>query len=675
MRGSDLLARWRAALLADGHSLPALGVREGRILRANAAARTLFDQPVDGTTVETLFEAGSRSKVGTFLRDGRTGATTEAQVVHGAGPPCAVTLLLLDFPPEQLLLVTGGMAYSAEQENKLISTYAELANVAREVSIARECEHRRRAELEDIDRASRAVHEAAASVPQGDMSAVLSVIALQAQLLTRADYVALGIGTDESHPFDSWVFLGVSPQDAHAVGRFPRPVGLLGRVARDGETIRTDDLRRHVDFEGMPPGHPEMASFLGIPIWRQGRSVGNLYLANRPDGELFTEHDEILVRMLAARVAAAIETTTCYASESRERVWLQSVIDQMPDGVLLYDANGKVRTTNQSLMVLGCVEASGLDPFGNAVAVDLRTLEGEALPPDRWPIARVLGRHELVLREEMLVRCRNGELVSVAVSACPIRERGGAIAGAMMVIQDVSDRKKLERLREEWTAVVAHDLRQPVSTIGLATELLLRSPSRELTERDRRIVERIDCASKRLGRMIADLLDASRIESNRLAVVRKYVELRTYVGSVIDDLEGVLAGREVQLVMPTPETVCIDAERIHQVIGNLVSNAVKYGTPSSPLRIEAISHDDAVELVVTNHGPGITKEQLPLLFNRFTRLRDGGAGSVPGLGLGLYISKGLVEAHGGRLWVESTPGATTSFHFTLPRTDAAALSR
>jgi signal transduction histidine kinase len=535
---------------------------------------------------------------------------------------------------------------------------------------SRDEERRLRAELEELGRASAAVTESVADLPPTDhlpvdLSTVLSMIALQAQSLTRADYVALGIGNDPKRSFHPWVFLGMSQEDARAIGRFPRPVATLGRVAREGEVLRAADLRHHVHFRGLPPHHPEMASFLGVPIRHRGRPVGNLYLANRPGGAEFSEQDERLVCMLAARVAAVIETASLYVSSNLQRVWLQNVIDQMPDCVLLYDEHGVIKATNQGATGLSCAESDRTDPFGNPIAVELRGIDGSVLSPDRLPLFRVLKNHEVIVREEMLVQHNNGELIPVVVNAGPVRDATGDISGAMVIIQNISDRKALERLREEWSAVVAHDLRQPVNTIGLAAEILLRRPAHELTERDRRSLERIGTASKRLNRMINDLLDVSRIESQRMVIECQPVDLGTFIDAVVNELEAILPGHEVRVVVRAEEVVWIDPDRVHQVIANLISNAVKYGSPDTEIRIEAIRRGDLVEVVVTNHGPGIPPDQLPLLFSRF--VRAGGPRGAPGLGLGLYIARGLIEAHGGWLWAESIPGETTSFHFTLPR--------
>ena len=148
------------------------------------------------------------------------------------------------------------------------------------------------------------------------------------------------------------------------------------------------------------------------------------------------------------------------------------------------------------------------------------------------------------------------------------------------------------------------------------------------------------------------------------------LDLAPLIDTVVESHRGLIAGYGVRVVANPEQHAFLDPDRIHQVLGNLISNAAKYGEPGTEITIACIDRDDAVEIVVTNHGPGIPAEELPRLFSRFGRTRGAQAGRTPGLGLGLYIARGLVEAHGGRMWVESVPGERTSFHFTLPRVPA-----
>jgi signal transduction histidine kinase len=226
-------------------------------------------------------------------------------------------------------------------------------------------------------------------------------------------------------------------------------------------------------------------------------------------------------------------------------------------------------------------------------------------------------------------------------------------------------KRELERLRDEWAAVVAHDLRQPVSTISLAAQSVSRF-HQQMPENEARALARIRTATARLNRMIDDLTDASLIDSKRLALEREDVDVAAMTSSLVESLREITAGHDVHTHIAPDTHAWVDADRIHQVMTNLISNAVKYGSPETAIDIDAAQHDGSVEVTVTNEGPGIPQAQLSGLFGKFSRTSTTKQSRRAGLGLGLYIAKGLVEAHGGTLWAESSVGATTSFHFTVP---------
>jgi signal transduction histidine kinase len=178
-----------------------------------------------------------------------------------------------------------------------------------------------------------------------------------------------------------------------------------------------------------------------------------------------------------------------------------------------------------------------------------------------------------------------------------------------------------------------------------------------------RIVE----AGHTLARMVNDLLDLSILEARRLELQRRWCSPREIVKEAIGRLAHITAGRRVRLLDEHPVgEVYVDGMRVGQVLGNLISNAVKYGKEGSDIDVHLDQHDGEVEIAVTNRGPGILPEEMPRLFSRFMRSKRRRGPGVSGLGIGLYIAKELIEAHGGRIWAESTPGETTTFRVTLP---------
>jgi PAS domain S-box-containing protein len=370
--------------------------------------------------------------------------------------------------------------------------------------------------------------------------------------------------------------------------------------------------------------------------------------------------EENLTRLLAREQAA-------HAEAEADRAWLSAVLDQMPEGVVLYDARGHRRFCNQAYLALSAGETGRVDRYGNPVLLDTRLPSGEPMVATDLPTIRTIERGEIVRGVEALVRQRGGRLVAIRGNSAPICGPRGERLGTVGVFQDISALNELEREREEWISIVTHDLRQPVTIILGYAGLLASKLAPHATPDERRAVEYILTSTQNLNKMIADLLDVSRIEARRLKIEPRAINLVQLVRYVVERERALTHGHPVRVdIRGEAPAVEADPTRIEQVLENLLSNAVKYGYPGSEIQVVVQRQTDAVEVAVTNQGEGIASDDLPKLFSRFQRTRQAAAQHIPGLGLGLYISKGLVEAHGGRIWVESIPRQTTTFHFTLP---------
>ena len=225
------------------------------------------------------------------------------------------------------------------------------------------------------------------------------------------------------------------------------------------------------------------------------------------------------------------------------------------------------------------------------------------------------------------------------------------------------------RSRDEVMGFVAHDLRNPLLAISMSTALLQgQRPDRD---RERAVAAILDSAVQ-MDHLIGDLLDATRIEAGRLNVEPRPVEVSALFGEVMDTLEAQAHEMGLRMVVdldPTLPPVLVDPGRGRQLLWNLVGNAIKFTPEGGTVRLTARPRDDVVQFSVSDTGAGIPADQIPRLFDRFwqsSRARKGGAG------LGLTIVKGIVEAHGGRIWVESEVGVGSTFHFTLPTAEAEA---
>jgi len=334
------------------------------------------------------------------------------------------------------------------------------------------------------------------------------------------------------------------------------------------------------------------------------------------------------------------------------RAHLQALVDQMPAGVVFVNAAGVVTNHNRFM--------EALSPTG---AIELRTPQNKPIDASRLPTEQALRTGEVVT-EELLVKDPHDKLVPVIASAAPVRDARGVTFGAVGTFQDITALKGLERMREEWMSVVAHDLRQPLGSLSLSAQMLSEM---SLPEKAARAIARITRATSRLERMIGDLSDLSRIEARRLVLDRRPLDLGLLVKEASDSFAARDTSRPVRVTEHgTSARVIADDARVDQILGNLLSNAVKYGAPQTPIDVDIDWRESEVEVSVSNKGAGLPPEDAERIFQRFERGSAKNRSRVAGLGLGLYICRGLVEAHGGKIGVQSVVDDHTVFRFTLP---------
>lgn len=619
-----------------------------------------------------------RGLLSILTSDALGGATARRLVVVGLLSPLLIGLLvavtryagLTDLPTAFAIFAVSadvlGVVLILFNSRKL--TESDLA-----LRYARSEETRLRKRVETLYRASEAVAQSLTRLPEADVRVVLQAVVLQARAITDAQYAALGIGDDPEKPFNPWVQSGMTDAEAAAIGRVPRPVASLGEVVRHGKALRMANLEALPAFRGFPPHHPKITSLLGVPIRYEGNNVGNLYLGNKLGASEFSEDDQRAVEMLATRVGASLEIARLYQTEALTKKWLGRVIDQMPEGLILTDDQGRILSYNRSARSMAAEALDQTLPDGApALRFDISRPSGQPVEWEDLPLIQAIRERRTVTGIEINLRKPDGRQVTVLASAAPVsgRETLARGASAVIVCHDVTELKELERLREEWTAVIAHDLRQPASTIAMIGDMLSRP---DLTADREPLIKHLRSASQRLDRMIGDLLDMSRIEARKVVVHKERMDLVSFAKEVIQRSSAVVGGHQVKLESEAPALpIFADPARVEQILFNLLSNAAKYGDPGSDILIILKDRINEAEVSVVNRGEGIGPEDLSRLFTRFYRTPGAKASRAEGLGLGLYIAKGLVDAQGGMIWVESKPKETTAIRFTLPYEESAA---
>jgi two-component system phosphate regulon sensor histidine kinase PhoR len=388
--------------------------------------------------------------------------------------------------------------------------------------------------------------------------------------------------------------------------------------------------------------------------------------------------DREMLLPICNQVGFAVANVRLYEDSQAERRKLNTVLTSIAEGVLLCDARGRLTLANDAaLQLLGLDSLPFEEPLANLPDfAGARDLVGQPVLPEELPFARALAG-ELFQDYRLLMRGANDDAVVLSFSGAPARAEMGAIEGAVVVFRDVTARQKIERAKDDFLAVAAHELRSPLAAVRSYADLLLRR-EQQRSEADPRDLHGLTILTQQVShmlRMVDNLLDVSRIDAGQLDLQLQRVNLVPLVTQVIDQQRPSAGGRELQMESSVDELVVEgDSLRIRQVLTNLVGNAIKYSPPDGVITVRMRRVEPGEEIgpgmvgpaaiiCVHDSGSGITPDQQARLFQRYYRVRNHRA---EGLGLGLYLSRQFVQMHGGKIWVESTEGSGSSFHVMLP---------
>jgi signal transduction histidine kinase len=338
-------------------------------------------------------------------------------------------------------------------------------------------------------------------------------------------------------------------------------------------------------------------------------------------------------------------------------------IDLLPDAVFHLDADRRLRAANAAATVLtGHPVADLLGRLPEEV-LDCRTADGKPVWGDGWHPSAHLRTVRGIPEHEVRLRTAARTEISAMVTGTYQREADGRLAGAVLVARDAARRPPGPAQGIEVVSTVSHELRSPLTSVRGYTSLLLNRWDRLADDQKRAMLEQVNHDAGRVTRLVTELLDISRLESGRLVLRRQLVDIPALAVGVVEKVRMMEPELSVEVVFPGGfPSVYADPDKVEQVLTNLVENAAKYGSPKG-MRIMGEAGDGEVTVAVADRGDGIPEVDLRRVFSKFFRRAET---RPTGSGLGLWISRGLVEAHGGRLVVESEVGRGSTFRFTLP---------
>jgi len=366
----------------------------------------------------------------------------------------------------------------------------------------------------------------------------------------------------------------------------------------------------------------------------------------------------------AQRVGLALENIFRRQQQLAEQIagresGTQTILDVMQDGLLVVDSHRRVALSNPAFEKMfelrdGSVGAPLLEVVRHATL-------------DRL-IADTLRGGQPMRTELSLTNSPAGGERHLEVSAVPIKAAADGTTGAVVLFHDITELKRLDQVRSDFVANVSHELRTPLSILRGYIETLLDNPetSREELSRVLSVMER---HSKRLGLLVDDLLSLTQLESANTELELNQVRVKELFNNLIHDWKEKFAAKNLKLVVDLPpdlQTIRADETRVQEVLYNLLENAVKYSREGGEIRLQAARRGSEIVLNVSDDGIGISRDQLPRIFERFYRADKARSREHGGTGLGLAIAKHIAQLHGGRIEAESELGRGTTIRMFLP---------
>jgi PAS domain S-box-containing protein len=343
------------------------------------------------------------------------------------------------------------------------------------------------------------------------------------------------------------------------------------------------------------------------------------------------------------------------------------ILESVADGIYGIDLDGRLTFINQAgARVLGY---SPEQLTGRDIHEVIHHSHADGTPYSRStsPILQGMRRREAIrMRNEVFWR-RDGSSIPVEYSANPLIE-DGQISGMVVAFQDVSERRRLEKMKDEFISTVSHELRTPLTSLRASLGLISSGTLDKRPEKQRQMIDMAIGNADRLVRLVNDILDFDSVERGKLALDRKPVEATDLLRRAADVAHASASQARISFRIDAPPVqVLADEERILQVLNELVANAIKFSPPETQIRLAAQpSGERDVCFIVEDQGRGIAPEKLEHIFDRFQQGDASDSRALGGTGLGLALCRSIVEQHGGRIWAESTPGQGSRFQFTLP---------
>lgn len=541
-------------------------------------------------------------------------------------------------------------------------------------------------ELEDLKRQLRALEESRARLEQ-QLSAARTLSEVPAPVTTAPELeqtlgrlvrkIAMILQAEKC------VFMLYDPETNELVARKPAlgltddqvalfrvraSAGVSGEAFREGGPVAVDDAYEDPRTVKENVVLLNIRNILCVPLIMEKRdeqerivekkTIGVLHVFNKRFGTSFSQEDTRLLTILARQAAAVIANAQLYIEIAREKDQLKATFQSMLAGVLVVGTNGKVSLVNSAARRMFGIpgDDSAGRPYEEVVAnASVRDIIARSLT-EKAEVAE-----EIDLRGPV-------ERIYQAQTAL-VRNDQNEMLGIVAIFNDITDIRNIERMKTAFVSTVSHELRTPLTSIkGFISTLLSDMEGYFDNDARREFYSIIDQECDRLTRLISDLLNVSRIEQGRaLEINWKQIDPAGIIQKVVNAQKSYTEKHEFVVRVPEDSPrIWADEDKFDQILTNLLNNAIKYSPRGGEVRVEASVHSSSIRVAVSDQGIGIPADKFDKVFERFERVDTRDTREAGGTGIGLYLVKHLIEAHGGRIWVDSELGKGSTFTFEIP---------
>ncbi|MCX8092726.1 MAG: ATP-binding protein, partial [Candidatus Goldbacteria bacterium] len=509
-----------------------------------------------------------------------------------------------------------------------------------------------------------------------NLDELLKIIMQSAEKVMQAEASSVFLIDSEKNELYFEIATGPKEEELKKI-RLKMGEGIAGWVAYTGEALLVPDVSKDPRFARRVDEQTKFVtkSIICVPLKVRNQTIGVIQVLNKITGQSFSKSEIKFLEALASQAAIAIENANLYehleeraeqlnkelkeanVNLSLEKLRIESIIQSMEDAVIAIDKDNKIVLVNRVAEKIFNINAS--QALGKEVT-------NFAINPTVIENFKVVLDSKITIKNEVKFQFGNKEHIFAAVFTPIVSEKKEA-AGSVAVFRDITEIKELDKMKSEFLNMVSHELRTPLTPIQAYSELMLiRNMD---SEKVKSYAEIINKETQRLGSLIGDLLDLSRIESGKgLSLTLEEVDIVNFLKEIYEMYKNTSTKHKIILTVPEKsEIILFDKNKMSQVMINLLSNAIKYSPDGGNIDIIMEDKDDRIYITVKDQGIGISKEDLPRIFEKFYRVQSEVVKKISGTGIGLPIVKYIIELHNGGIDVKSELGKGSEFTFFIPK--------